>query len=129
MSKLGVNNIAQRPSEDTSPSLGVQMGVNDQQQLTIIGVHDEGSESGLKPGDIPLKIFDIDVKMESVRDIFGKLHSMKAGEKVNMLVQRGDKEIELDITLKQRMDRNIFESMDTLTEQQKYLREAWSKNL
>ena len=129
MTKLGFNYIAQRPSKDTSPSLGVQMGMNDQQQLTIIGVEDEGSKSGLKAGDVPLKIFNIDVKMENVRDIFGKLHSMKAGDKVNMLVQRGDTEIELDITLKQRMDRNIFESMDTLTEQQKNLREAWSKNL
>lgn len=129
MAKLGFKYVAQRPSKDTSPSLGVQMGMNDQQQLTIIGVEDEGSKSGLKAGDVPLKIFNIDVKMENVRDIFGKLHSMNAGDKVNMRVQRGDTEIELDITLKQRMDRNIFESMDTLTEQQKNLREAWSKNL
>ena len=129
MAKLGFNYIAERPSEDIRPSLGVQMGMNDQQQLTIIGVDDEGSESGLKAGDVPLKIFNIDVKMENVREIFGKLHSMKVGDKVNMLVQRGDKEIELDITLKQRMDRNIFESKDMLTEQQKNLREAWSKNL
>lgn len=129
MAKLGFNYIAERPSEDTRPSLGVQMGMNDQQQLTIVGVDDENSESGLKAGDVPLKIIGIEVKMENVRDIFGRLQSMKAGDRVNMFVQRGDEEIELNITLKQRMDRNIFESMDKLTEQQKQLRDAWSKNL
>lgn len=129
MGKLGFNYTAERPSEDTRPSLGIQMSMNDHQQLTIIGVDDSYSESGLKAGDVPLKILDIDVKMDNVRDIFGKLQSMKVGDKVNMLVQRGATEIDLDITLKQRMDRNIFESMDKLTEQQKQLREAWSKNL
>ena len=129
MAKLGFNYIAERPSEDTRPSLGVQMGMNDHQQLTIIGVDDDGSEYGLKSGDVPLKILGIDVKMENVREIFGRLQSMKVGDTVNMLVQRGDKEIELEINLKQRMDKNIFESMDTLTEPQKNLRKAWTRNL
>jgi len=129
MAELGFNYIDERPSEDTRPSLGIQMGMNDQQQLTIIGVDDEGSEAGLKAGDVPLKIFDIDVKMENVRDIFGKLNTMKVGDTVEILVERNNEVVELNVTLHQRMDKNIFESMDTLSEQQKMLREAWSKSL
>ncbi len=62
---------------------------------------------------MPLKILDTDVKMENVRETFGKLHSMKVGETVNILVQRGDEEVEVSVTLQQRMDKNIFESMET----------------
>lgn len=129
MAKLGFNYIDERPSKDNSPSLGVQIGMNDHQQLTVIGVDESSANSGLEAGDVPLKILGIDVKMENVREIFGKLNSMKVGETVNMIVQRGDEEVEIILTLHPKMDRHIFESMDTLTEQQKKLREAWAKNI
>ena len=129
MAKLGFNYIAERPSEDDRPSLGVQLGMNEYQQFTILGVAENSAEAGLMIGDVPLKVMGTDVKMENVRETFGKLHSMKVGETVNILVQRGDEEIEVIVTLQQKMDRNIFESMETTTEQQKQLREAWSKNI
>jgi hypothetical protein len=46
-----------------------------------------------------------------------------------MIVQKDNEEVEINLTLHQKVDRNIFESMDTLTEQQKILRDAWSKNI
>jgi len=129
MAKLGFNYIDERPSQDTRPSLGIQMGLNDQNQFTVMGVDDGGSESGLLPGDISLKVLDIEVKMENVQEIFKRINTMKAGDSVNMLVQRGDEELNVNVTLMQRMDKNIFVDKESLTEQQKQLREAWSKNL
>jgi predicted metalloprotease with PDZ domain len=129
MAKLGFNYIKERPSEDSRPSLGIQMGMNDQQQLTIVGLDENAGNSELKVGDVPLKILDIDVNMENARQIFGKLHSMNVGETVNVLVRRGDEEVEVNVTLHQRMDKNIFEEMENPSEEQLQLREAWSKNL
>ena len=129
MAKLGFNYIQERPSEDSHPSLGIQMGMNDHQQLTIIGLDENAGNSELKVGDVPLKILDIDVNMENARQIFGKLNSMNVGETVNVLVLRGDEEIEVNVTLQQRMDKNIFEEMENPSEEQLQLREAWSKNL
>lgn len=129
MANLGFSYIAERPSEDSRPSLGVQMGMNDQQQLTIMGVDESIGNSGLKVGDVPLKILDVDMNMENARQIFGKLYSMNVGDTIDIIVQRDNEEVEVSVTLHQRMDRNIFESMDTLTAQQKQLRDAWSKNI
>ncbi len=129
MTKLGFNYIAERPSEDSRPSLGIQMGMNEQQQLTILGFDENIGNTGLKVGDVPLKMMDIDVKMENVREIFGELNSMKVGETATIIVQRGDEEIEVSVMLHQRMDRNIFESMETMTAHQKKLRDAWLKNI
>ncbi len=83
----------------------------------------------MKEGDVPIKVLGTEVTIQNIREIFGNIRSMKAGESVDMVVQRGNEEVEINLTLHQRMDRNIFESMDTLTENQKQLRDAWSKNL
>ena len=129
MAKLGFKYIAEKPSDNPAPVLGVQMGMNEKQQLVIMDVTEEGSESGLKAGDIPLKVLGTEVSMRTAREIFGKIRTMKVGDKVDMVVQRGDEEVELNITLQQRMDKHIFEDMEELTEEQQMLRDAWTKNL
>ena len=74
-------------------------------------------------------ILGTEVNMSTTREIFGKLHSMKVGESVVIIVQRGDEEIEFSVPIQQKMDRHIFEEMEELTAEQIKLREAWSKNL
>jgi len=103
--------------------------MNEHQKLTVMGTDEITANSGLKEGDVPLKVLGTEVTMENIREIFERIRTMKLGETVNMIVQRGDEEVEINLTLHQRMDRHIFESMDTMTEQQKQLREAWSKNI
>ena len=129
MAKLGYRYINERPSEDMRPSLGLQMGMNDKQQLTIVGMSESSEIAGIKKGDVPMEILDIEVNMENTREIFVKLNSMQVGEIVKMTVQRGDEEVVLNLPLQQRTDRHIFEQMEKPTEEQLILREAWSKNL
>jgi predicted metalloprotease with PDZ domain len=129
MAKLGYNYIKERVSEDPTPSLGVQIGMNEHQQLIVMGTDEFSANSGLKEGDIPIKVLGIEATIQNIREIFGKIRPMKVGETVNMIVQRDNEEVEINLTLHQKVDRNIFESMDTLTEQQKILRDAWSKNI
>ena len=129
MAKLGFKYIPERLSEDTRPSLGIEMGMNEKQQFTIIGASEISTQAGLQVNDIPLKIIGIEVSMSTAREIFGKLQSMNFGEKVNIVVQRGDKEVEVNVPLQQRKDKHIFEEMENPTEEQLKLREAWSKNL
>lgn len=129
MAKLGFKYIPERLSEDTRPSLGIEMGMNEKQQFTIIGASEISTQAGLQVNDIPLKIIGIEVSMSTAREIFGKLQSMNFGEKVNIVVQRGDKEVEVNVPLQQRKDKHIFKEMESPTEEQLKLREAWSKNL
>ena len=129
LAKLGFNYIEKRISEDTRPSLGVQIGMNDEQQLIIMGMSDATMKAGLKEGDIPVKILGTEVNMSTTREIFGKLNSMAVGDTADVVVKRGDEEIEIKIPLQQRMDKHIFESMKNLNEDQEKLRDAWLKNL
>jgi predicted metalloprotease with PDZ domain len=129
MTKLGYKYIPERPSEDSRPSLGLQMGMNDKQQLTVVGMSESSAKAGIKEGDVPLEILGTEVSMENTREIFGKLHSMQIGETVKMIVQRGDEELEVNLPLQQRTDRHIFEQMEKPIEEQLKLREAWSRNL
>ena len=129
MSKLGYKYIAERPSEDTRPAMGIQLGMNDKQQLTIVGIEESGDDYGLQAGDVLLKVMDKEVKMENMREIFSGLQKMKVGDTVNVVVLRGNEEVEVNVILKQRMDKNIFEKMENPTKEQLQLREAWSKNL
>jgi predicted metalloprotease with PDZ domain len=93
MAKLGYSFIKERPSEDTRPSLGVQMGMNDKQQFTVVGLSDACLEAGLKEGDVPVEVIGIGVSMETARQIFTQLNSMKVGELVAIKVIRGDEEL------------------------------------
>jgi predicted metalloprotease with PDZ domain len=129
MAKLGFKYIPERPSEDTDPSLGLQIGINDKQQFTIVGVNKACSDAGLHEGDVPITMMGTEVSMETARQIFGQLHSMKVGDLVDIVVRRGDEEIEVKIPLQQKIDTHIFEEMENLTSEQKMLRDAWSKNL
>ena len=129
MTKLGYKYIAERPSEDSRPAMGVQLGMNDKQQLTIVGVEETDEDYGLQAGDVLLKVMDMEVKMENIREIFGNLQKMKVGDTVNIIVERGNEEVTLDVTLRQRMDKHIFEEMENPTSNQLKLRESWSKNL
>jgi hypothetical protein len=67
--------------------------------------------------------------MSTVQEIFGKFHSMSIGESVDIVVRRGDEDIEVSVPIQQRIDTHIFEEMEKLTAEQIKLREAWSKNL
>jgi predicted metalloprotease with PDZ domain len=129
MAKLGYKHVAERPSEDTRPTLGLQMGMNDKQELVIAGTGGASADAGLQVGDVPLKMLGTEVNMSTARELFGKLHSMSFGEPVDIVVRRGDEEIEFSVPLQQRMDRHIFEEMEDPSEEQINLREAWSKNL
>jgi predicted metalloprotease with PDZ domain len=128
-SKLGYDYIAEKPSEDTRPILGLQIGMNDKQELTLIGVDDDGSKSGLKKDDVLYKVLGEEVTMQSARKLLGQISSMNVGDTVDVTVKRGDKEVVTHVALQQRMDKHIFKEMDKITEQQKFLRDVWKRNL
>jgi len=126
--KLGYRYIAERISKDTRPTLGLQIGLNDKQELALAGVSEIGSQSGLQVGDVVMKTFGEEVNMQSAQRLFGKISSMKVGEIVEVIVKRGEEEILASIPLQQRMDKHIFEEMEQISEQQRFLREVWLKN-
>jgi predicted metalloprotease with PDZ domain len=126
---LGYNYIAERISEDKRPQLGLQIGMNDKQELVLAGVTDDMRKAGLQKGDAIYKVLGEEVTIQSANSILPKISSLSVGDSVEIIVKRDGVEIPAKLTMKQRMDRNIFEEMGNLTEDQKNLRDAWTKNL
>jgi predicted metalloprotease with PDZ domain len=129
MKKLGYTYISERPSEDKRPTLGIDLGLSNDNGLMILGFTDEGRKAGLREEDIILKVLGQDFNMGTARQIFGEVTSLNVGDLCELVIERDGSEIKISVPLQQRMDRHIFEEMDDITEDQKFLRDVWTRNL
>jgi predicted metalloprotease with PDZ domain len=129
MEKLGFKYVAELPSKDTRPTLGFALGRNENGELMTLNVNDGGRKNGVQEGDVMLKVLGKDFNMQTARSIVQEVWAMSIGETCNLVIKRDEEEIELNAVLMQRMDRHVFEEMENLTEEQKLLRDAWSRNL
>ncbi|MCH8032699.1 MAG: peptidase [Bacteroidetes bacterium] len=129
MEKLGYKYVAEVPSEDTRPTMGFSLGHNENGELMTLIVSDRAKEYRVQEGDVLVKILGHDINMNTFHTIRQEVLSMNVGDPCDIVVKRDDEEIELALILQQRMDKHIFEEMDELTEEQKFLRSVWQKNL
>lgn len=129
MSKIGFSYIPEKKSEDSRPVLGLMFGLNDKQEFTLLDVADSQKKAGLQKGDILVKLNHETVDFKSLQKILKQISSMKAGDSVEVIVQRDGKNFPVEIELQQRVTKHIFEEMQELSEQQKFLRNVWQKNL
>ena len=129
MAKLGYNYILDRPSEDKRPTLGLRIGLNDKNELTLLAVSAEGSKLGLHEGDVLYKAFGEEISLQNARNLLGQISSMQVADTVALTVKQGEREVTVPILLQQRIDKHVFEEMAQLTEQQKLLRDVWKRNL
>jgi len=127
--KLGYRYIAEKPSEDKRPTIGVGLTINENEELVIGSVREEAAKHGLQRGDVIVKMLGQEVNFETFRNIRGELLSMNVSDPCDLVVRRDGKEIELTTLLLKRITRHIFEEMDETTEEQKSLRNAWTRNL
>lgn len=129
MEKLGYKYIAATPSDDTRPTMGFSLAHNENGELMTLNVSDEAKEYGVQEGDVLVKALGQDINMNTFRTIRQEVLAMNVGDTCQVVFKRNGEEIELTLTLQQRMDKHIFEEMDELTEDQKFLRSVWQKNL
>jgi len=129
MEKLGYKYIAATPSDDTRPTMGFSLAHNENGELMTLNVSDEAKEYGVQEGDVLVKALGQDINMNTFRTIRQEVLAMNVGDTCQVVFKRNEEEIELDLILLQRMDKHVFEEMDELTEEQKFLRSVWQKNL
>jgi predicted metalloprotease with PDZ domain len=129
MEKLGFKYVAEVPSEDTRPTMGFALGRNENGELMTLNVSDRGRDNGVQEGDVMLKVLGKDFNMQTARSIVQEVWAMNIGDSCDIVIKRNEEEIELTTVLWERTDRHVFEEMENLTEEQKFLRDAWSRNL
>ncbi|MBI3577868.1 MAG: PDZ domain-containing protein, partial [Ignavibacteriales bacterium] len=89
----------------------------------------EGSKSGLKKGDIIMKIDTTAFTQQNAGMLFGKLTAMKPGTAIKMTVKRQDKEIEVGGELTPRVTRHKLTVNSNASPEQLRLRAVWMKNM
>jgi predicted metalloprotease with PDZ domain len=129
MEKLGFRYVGEVPSEDIRPTMGFALARNENGELMTLNVSDEGKKNGLEEGDVVLKVLGEEFNMQTARSIIHEVWAMNVGDTCNIVIKRDDAEMELNVILMQRMDRHVFKEMENITERQKFLRDAWSRNL
>ncbi|MGA8265983.1 MAG: PDZ domain-containing protein, partial [Ignavibacteriaceae bacterium] len=124
---LGINYYETAGVDSSRTSLGLSLGlVNNAIGVTKVEPY---SKAGFEKGDVIEKVNGNPLTLQNAQLVFGKLRTLKVGDKINMTVKRGDKEIDLTATLQPRVIRHKFEVNPDATPEQLKLREAWMKNL
>jgi predicted metalloprotease with PDZ domain len=126
---LGINYTYSQASADTTPVLGLSLRPVDHKYLGIKGFSRNHENFGLEEGDAIVKIFGEDVTMENARELLDMKNELKAGDKYEITVKRGEEELTFTGVLFQRMDYHVLTVDENSTEEQKRLRDAWSSNL
>jgi predicted metalloprotease with PDZ domain len=124
---LGIEYFDSKPSENKKPLFGLRLGEKEN-RLKIDGFSKEFKENGLEENDIILKLFNEEITTDNAQEIFGMRDAKNPGDKYKIVVQRGDEELTFEGELLERIDYHIFAVSDDCSDQQKKLREIWSRN-
>lgn len=129
MNKLGYSYIHEVESEDSRPTIGASISMNDNKQVILIGISDTAKKFGLKENDVLIEALGEKVTMQSARRIAEKIFKMSVSDPFDLVVMRDNKEIIISGVLLQRKSKHIFEEMENPTDEQLQYRAAWMKNL
>jgi predicted metalloprotease with PDZ domain len=127
--KLGYDYISERTLEDSRPSLGTNITMNEKMEIVTTGVQEIAKSWGLKDGDVILEALGKIVNMETIRDIVEQSRKMKIGDPFTLKVFRDNEIIDIKCEFLQRMEKHAFKRVENLTERQIALRDVWLKNL
>jgi len=124
--RIGIDYKEVAGYDSSKTSLGINLGfVNG--SFGIVSVQDQSV--GLLKGDILVKVDGTELTMQNVRQVFGKIRTLKVGDKVVFTVKRDEKEIDFTLNLQRAIIKHQFTVDLNPTPEQLKLREAWLKNL
>ena len=130
--KLGIGYVYEKLADSDKPSMGSNMGMNDEGEIIAKGVTN-GTDYGLQENDVILELFGQKFAMENIREVLSKKNDMKIGDHFPIKIKRKEEgisvEIILDGVMMRFMRKHVFEINQNPTHAQLALREAWMKNL
>jgi predicted metalloprotease with PDZ domain len=129
LNKIGFEYIAEKPSDDKRPAKGFGIRFNNADEYFAGRLEQRARDIGIKDGDKIIQMLGIELNSNTIKEIKNKLDSMQPGDSYDMTILRNGNLIKLTPILFRRMNRNVIEEIENLTEEQKYLRKQWQKNL
>ncbi len=126
--KVGIEYIYEKPADSDKPSIGSNIGMNDNGEIITQGVT-TGADYGLKEEDVILEIFGEKLTIENIKDVLDKKNTMKIGDHFPIKIKRDGEEISLNGVMSRFIRRHVFSIMENPTPDQLALREVWTQNL
>jgi predicted metalloprotease with PDZ domain len=127
--KIGFRYIPQKPSSSKRATMDAGITLNENKEFIAVGVGLQAKESGLRNGDIYLKLNGEAITLDNARDLGMKTMQNPVGTGITIVVRRDGKEITIQSKMFPRMDYHIFEEIEYLTPEQQAFRKAWSSYL
>ncbi|MGD8306461.1 MAG: peptidase [Ignavibacteria bacterium] len=129
LEKIRIEYTAEKPSEDSRPRFGFGIATADEEEYTASKVSKEAYRFGVRQGDRIISLLGQEVNSDNLDEIIEVRNSMSIGDTFDMTVSRNGEEIKLTGVLLERKLYHIFGVMDSISPEQKFLREQWIKNL
>lgn len=128
-SKLGIEYIESRPSENKTPIFGLRFTEGEDGLIKINGFSKVHKNFGLQEGDHILEIFGTKATWANSDSLIAIKNEMNPGDEYTIKVKREDEELEFTGELLRRMDYHVFEVNEEVSDEQLKQREQWSKSL
>lgn len=129
--KLGITYTPEVNTGEQEPALGLQAGVDEDQQIVITHVAEIGAACGFEEGDVITGLNDMEITLQTAQQAFGVVEQLDVGEPFDLTIRRGDEEHTYTCA-KQLVDQvatHVFEVNPNATPEQLALRAAWAQNL
>ena len=127
--KLGINYYESQGFDSSKTSLGIALGIKNN-QFVVAGVQKDSPNKGkVSPGDIIYSFDGDELTFQNVRDKFREYQNKNVGDTVKAVVIRNEKKVDVDIKLGYAERKFIFEVNHNPDAEQLDLRNAWMKNL
>lgn len=125
--KLGIDYVESAGFDSNRVEFGFGIGFADG-KFVITNVGPQNKDK-LESGDVLYKLDDDEITLENIQQKYLAILKLKAGEKLNLTVKRGEQEIPVSLTAQPREIRHVFKVMDNPTPEQLSLRNIWMQNI
>ncbi len=127
--KLGIDYFPKKIFEDNRTSFGFSIATMNNKQFFVSKVEKEALTIGIQNRDKVIELLDIKVKSKTIDEIIDKKNSMEVGEPFDIIVKRNGEQIKMSSILRPRKEYHVFEINKEPSQEQKFLREMWARNL
>ena len=127
--KIGIDFFESKGLDSSRTSMGISLGVKDNQFVVLDVSQSSGNKNKILPGDIFYSLDGNELTFENIRDKLKEYQNKSVGDTVKAVFIRNGEKLNIDILLGPTERKYVFEIDPNPAEEQLKLRNAWMKNL
>lgn len=128
---VGIDYIAQKPTFETVPDVGLHLKITMGMEVVLEQVSPRLEKAGLRKGDRIIRFSGFPVTGKTLNQIKAEMKVMSIGQPFTVEVRRQNESLRIPLVVgeKEGFQPHVFEIQRELTPRQARLRSAWMRNL